>query len=177
MAFIISLIENTIQEVLEREMAQYVDYGGSESVTLGRLMDDPEGVDNPIEIYENDPDDPDGWVHQQCTAVPGTPGLFPTFEIGGGESWVRRFTVKFNVFLTREGLERDAAKEVINLVHGRIMHALRDATELQGLQDDYGETVWQSRHCVAKSEVTLGGGPPTSWIGRGKLWVQVFTSM
>jgi hypothetical protein len=180
MAFIVSLIEDAIVETLETAFSDTGDQAGSGSVTIGRLMDDPEGVENPIEVLENDPDQPNEWLHEQATALPGhrLPGMPPAvFEIGGAETWARRFTVKLNVFLTREGLARGAAKEVINTVHGRAIHALRNSSLFPGMADEYGERVWQAEHCVVKSEMVLTGGPPTSWIGRGKLWVQFWTSL
>lgn len=179
MAFIVSLIEDAIKETLVAAF-DVEDDSNSTSVTLGRLMDDPEGVDNPIEVFENDPDNPEDWLHQQATELPGhrPQGLPPAlFEIGGAETWVRRFTVRLNVFLTREGYEREPAKEIINDVQGRAIHALRDSGLFAGLVDQYGERIWQHRHCVVKSEMVLTGGPPTSWIGRGKLWVQFWTTL
>jgi len=180
MAFIVSLIQSAIVEDLEAAFVGTTSPATVGQIVLGRLMADPEGEENPIEVHENDPDNPEEWTHQQCTSLPGwAPAGSPTstHDIGGGETWVRRFTVKLNIFLTREGLERNEAIEVMNTVHGIAMHALRNSTRIPGLTDEYGETVWMVRHCIAKSEMSLGGGPPTSWIGRGKLWVQVWSSL
>ena len=180
MAFIVSLIQDAIKADLVEAFAATTSPSTSEQIVLGRLMDDPEGEENPLEIHENDPDKLGDWCHIQCTSLPGeTPGGMPVgaFEIGGGETWARRFTIKLQIFLTREGLDREEAIAVINDVHGVAMHAIRNSTRLPGLTDQYGETVWMVRHSVAKSEMSLGGGPPTSWIGRGKLWVQIWTAL
>lgn len=180
MAFIVSLIQEALKSDLLDALDSQVDGAGTGSVTLGRLMDDPEGTENPIEILENDPENPGDWLHQQATTLPGHRDQYAPiglWELGGSETWVRRFVVKFNVFLTREGYERDDAIDIINTVHGRIMHAVRNSARLPALQDEYGENVWMVRHSVAKSEVILSGGPPTSWIGRGKLWVQIWTQL
>jgi len=179
-AFIVSLIAEAIQGILEDAFEGIDDYSGSDLVRLGRLMDDPEGYENPICVHENDPDDPGEWLHQQATQLPGHRTQWMpmgAFEIGGAEVWVRRFTVELNVYLTREGLEREAAKLVMDTVHGRAHHALHDENRLAGLRDEYGEVVWLSRNCVVKSRMVLSGGPPASWIGRGKLWIQVWTEM
>ena len=180
MAFIVSLIAAAIQETLEEAFAGIDDYSGSDLVRLGRLMDDPEGYENPICVHENDPEDPNEWLHQQATEMPGYRSQwmpYGTREIGGGEVWVRRFTVELNIYLTREGLEREAAKGVMDTVHGRAHHALKDSKKLQGIIDDYGEIVWLSAGCVVRSRMVLSGGPPSSWIGRGKLWLQVWTEI
>lgn len=181
MAFIISLIADAIRE----DLTEAFDTEGlakSELIRLGRLMDDPEGYENPICVHENDPDDLTGWLHEQVQSPSSqtrnlNPFQSPWFEIGGGEVWARRFTIELNVFLTREGLERDEAKAVIDTVHGRALHALRNSQRIPGLEDEYGEHVWMSRCGVAKSRMVLSGGPPTNWIGRGKLWFQVFTQL
>lgn len=180
MAFIVSLIEAAITDALEAAFFDVDGDANSSSITLGRLMDDPEQVDNPIEVFENDPDNPEDWLHKQATELPGQKpqgGTLALFELSGAETWVRRFTVRLNVFLTREGLNRADAKEIINDVHGRAIHALRESDLFAGLADEYDERIWQHRHCVAKSEMVLTGGPPTSWIGRGKLWLQFWTML
>lgn len=181
MAYIVSLIADAIVQDLT-EAFDTEDLAASGLVRLGRLMDDPEGYDNPICVHENDPDDPNGWLHEQIRH-PYSEGrnlsVFQPgyFEIGGSEVWVRRFTIELNVFLTREGLERDAAKAVIDTVHGRAIHTLRNSTRIIGLEDEYGEHVWMARCGVAKTRMLLSGGPPTNWIGRGKIWFQAFTQM
>ncbi|NIV33086.1 MAG: hypothetical protein GWN58_27655 [Anaerolineae bacterium] len=179
MAFIVSLIADAIKADLEAAFSAD-DLAGSDLVRLGRLMDDPEGYENPICVHENDPDNPDAWLHEQVQSPSSqnralNPFQSPWFEVGGSEVWVRRFTIELHIYLTREGLEREEAKAVIDTVHGRAIHALRNSARIPGLIDEYGEQVWMSRCGVAKSRMILAGGPPTNWIGRGKIWFQAFT--
>lgn len=181
MAFIVSLITDAIVADLTDALSME-DASGSNLVRLGRLQDSPEEYKNPILVHENDPTDPGKWTHGRIKHAPIigfpydliTPGYF---EQQGTEAYYRRFTIELVLFLTNQGLERDPAKKIIDLVHGRCIHGLRGSSRLPGLKDEFGELVMDCTHGVAKSEMTLSGGPPDSWIGNGKIWFEVWTML
>jgi hypothetical protein len=181
-AFIVTLLTDAIIADLTDALNQ-PDNSGSTLVRLGPLQEDPENYKNPILVYENDPLQPDSWPHEQYREPlpnsPFTTRLFPgNFEIGGTELYYRRFLIELNLYLTRKGLNRSEAKATIDLVHGRCVNALRMSTRIPGLADEFKERVaMPPRNGVVKSRMLLKGGPPTDWIGDGKIWFQVLTSL
>jgi hypothetical protein len=181
-AFIVSLISDAMVEDLTEALANTGDDAHSELIRIGRLQDDPEEYDNPILVHENDPNDPDGWCHEQLKQPPlqgpyASNAFRGYFELGGSEMYVRRFTVELKVYLTREGMERKDAKRVMDLVHGRAVHALRNSVRIPGLKDEFGEFALLCKNGVAKSRMMLNGGPPDSWIGEGRIWFEVYTQL
>jgi len=184
MAFIITMITNAIISDLETALDPDViaDAGESNLVRIGSLQDDPQKYTNPVLVYENDPDDPNGWLHSQynsSTQQSGGRDLIGQgqIELGGTELFYRRFTVHISSFLTRSGLKRAQAKVVFDLLHGRCFHALRNSTSIMGLSDEFGESVLMCKNGLVKSRVMISGGPPSQWIGRIKLWLQVLTQL
>ena len=181
MAFIVSLITDAIVQDLAEALAK-PDASGSNLVRLGRLQDSPEEYQNPILVHENDPTDPGKWAHSRVKHAPIigfpydllTPGYF---EIGGSEMYYRRFTIELMLFLTQAGYDRNTAKKVIDLVHGRCIHALRNSKRIPGLHDEFGEHAVACKNGVGSSEMVMSGGPPDSWIGRGKIWFEVQTQL
>lgn len=165
MAFIVSVISDAIIEQLRKELMTD-DVAGAGLVRLGPLQDDPTDARINILVYENDREDPDGWIHEQKR---------DEIEIGGTEMYKRRFTVQMQIYLNNQNLDRATAKEVIDLVHGRALHALRGSDIIAGVSDEFGERVIHSYNCVHKSRMLLRGGPPDSWIGEGKLWLSIET--
>jgi hypothetical protein len=188
LAFIVSLISDAIVDDLtdaldEVQADPIYQWDYSNLVRIGRLQDDPEDYVNPILVHENDPEDPEGWPHEQYRAPAATgPWQMPRYllgeiENGGSELYYRRFSVELMLFLTRTGLDRDDAKQVIDLIHGKCIYGLRNSTRLGGLQDEYGEIVINHKNGVTKSYMRLNGGPPNQWIGQGKIWVQLLTQL
>ena len=167
MAFIVSLIvDQMIDDLTDALKVQGV--GKATIVRDGPLQEDPQKAGTSCMIYENDPSDLDGWLHEQ---IPDE------FELSGSGMYKRRFTVQISVFLTKAGLSRSSAKEVLETVHGRCIHALRNSTRIRGQRDEYGEIVLLCKNGVEKSRCTLRGGPPSSWIGDIKVWFSVTTQL
>jgi hypothetical protein len=166
MAFIVSMIIDAMKEDLEEALALG---GGNEEarvVRRGPLQDDPEANITSCLIYENDPADPDGWLHEQAN----------DFQIDGTVTYRRRFTVELKIFLTQQKQSRKDATETMDLVHGRTIYALRHSNRIKGLQDEFGEHVYLAVNGVDKSRMTLRGGEDR-WIGEGKLWFTAYTEL
>lgn len=167
MAFIISdIIDAMILDISDAFIGAAI---GSQSVVRrGPLQEDPEDNVTSALIYENDPNDINGWCHEI---------VFEGMELGGSGIYRRRFTVELRIFLTREGYEREDAKDAIDLIHGRTIDALRNSTRILACTDEFGEVVLFCKNGMDKSRMVLRGGPPDSWIGEGKLWFTVYTQL
>jgi hypothetical protein len=178
MAFIVSMITEAIVADLT-DVLSTDDDSGSNLVRIGRLQDDPQAYDNPILVHENDPFDlGESWGHQQYQNPGLTRSLWMgSVEIGGSELYLRRFTIELRLYLTARGLTRDQAKNIIDLVHGRCIHALRDSVRIPNLVDEFGEVALMCKNGVVKSRMRLNGGPPDDWIGDGRIWFQVITQL
>jgi hypothetical protein len=182
-----------VQEMLTVPIGSTPTYIPPTFIKIGRVYDPiDEGVPGEglpfvqIAIHANDPDDlSDGWEHAILSAIPFSKentgiGLGYPFEIGGGQFWWRRLTVKFTVDATEADLNQVAA--------GRLANSLRSVLERlcnsrsQSNADGWlpgsaaepgGETPILSQ--VAKSHCWEGGGPDDDFIWRGGVWVQVLT--
>jgi hypothetical protein len=93
-------------------------------------------------------------------------------EIGGGQMWWRRGVVRLECFFVRERLTEDEAHiagyEILGLVQSAI-----ETTDLSGLVDDYGERA-TNIFCFGNTYFE-SGGPPKSYIFRGKVLWQCLT--
>lgn len=166
MAFIVSLIlDEMILDLTDALETEGVGRAGL--VRRGPLQESPVDLVTSCLVYENDPSTPNEWMHEQINY----------FEIGGSGLYKRRFTAELKIYLVNQGMERASAKETIDLVHGRAIHALRDSTRIPGLVDEFGETVLLCKNGVDKSRMVLSGGPDSSWIGEGKIWFTVYTEL
>jgi len=181
MAYIVSLIwQAMITDLKEALFSDDIVKAGV--VKYGRLQDNPQDFITSALVHECDPDDAKGWPHQlaQQSQVQGPFGdnmMRGFFELGGSATYLRRFRVDLEIYLTQQDLQREEAKELIDLVSGRAFHALRNSKRIPGLTDQWGEYAIMCRHGVMKTTMVLHGGPPTSWIGRGNLWFQVHTQL
>jgi len=167
MAFIVSLIiDKMIDDLTDALKVQGT--GSAAVVRDGPLQEDPQKNVTSCLIYENDPANLDGWLHEQ---IPDE------FELSGSGMYKRRFTIVIEVYLTKAGLSRSSAKELLETIHGRCIQALRNSTRIPGQRDEYGEIVLLCKNGVEKSRCTLRGGPQTSWIGDIKVWFTVTTQL
>ena len=67
---------------------------------------------------------------------------FAIGEVGGGRTWLRRFTVEGSVFFTRTKDDRDAANELANTIRGLVEANLTPEIVL-GLEDEFGERAFR----------------------------------
>jgi len=96
-----------------------------------------------------------------------------TFEIGGGSTWWRRFSVEFGFFGIKSKEGQDEARRIASITRGRVEMAIATSTRLRGLTDSLGEHVLLP--VVVTSQAFEGGGPPNQYIWRGVIQFQVLT--
>lgn len=93
-------------------------------------------------------------------------------EIGGGQLWFRRFVAKIEVYYILQAFDETTAHKHAYNTLGRLMYNIENAP-IAGLTDTYGETALKV-FCFANSFFE-SGGPPASYIFRGKVLFQVLT--
>ena len=126
-----------------------------------------------IGISGGDHDDPnytDGIVTLE--KLPNIAMQIAAREIGGGQTWWRRGVVRIECFFIRERLTEDEAHVAGYEVLGRVQSAIENI-DLTGLVDDYGERA-QQIFCFGNTYFE-SGGPPKSFIFRGKVLWQCLT--
>src|SRR5258706_15261400 len=93
-------------------------------------------------------------------------------EIGGGQMWMRGFVARLECNYIVAGLEEsDAHKHAYNVL-GKLM-ANSELAPIGGIVDSFGEVAIQA--FVFSNTMFESGGPPASFIFRGKVLFQVLT--
>jgi hypothetical protein len=143
-------------------------------VRQGLLQQDPTQERISILVNPNDPDDTSSkpeWTDTLATSeVTGFD--IPSYEVGGGSFWARRFTIDINVYLTQTQEDRQTARAIATTVFGLACKAL-DGIQACYIEDDFGEIAFM---CLYKAITPYeGGGPPNSFIWRGKIRAQFIT--
>lgn len=145
----------------------------------GRMQENPlknqEGTY--ILVHINDPKDPKAWNDGVVSARRGdSPGQIwvPSYEIGGGEMWYRRFTTEFGYYATKQKDDRSEARMSAQWVKAKIEWTLRRSQRIPTLIDSFGEIAKQVR--LYSSYAIEGGGPPASFIWRGEVLWMVLTN-
>jgi hypothetical protein len=152
---------------------------GFEAVTTikaGKLQDSPVDEKHYLCVHIGDPEDPNFADSFYGARDPGIDRGFVTAaasQIGGGDTWWRRFTVECGLFGQKTKLTREEARRIANLTRGRIERAIAGAAGLRGVTDSLGEVSLLQK--VVSSRATEGGGPPSSFIWRIKVQFQVLT--
>lgn len=162
-----TLIAQTVEQYLETNLAvEFATLGLADySIKVGRLQADPERPALNLMVHIGKPRD-DKWIDEAAggrytRAGQGVMGYdrgesMVIGEVGGGRTWLRRFTVQGSVFFTRTKEERDDANEIANTVRGLVEEYLRPNI-VTGLEDDYGERAF--RLMLNMSSVQERGGP------------------
>jgi len=141
---------------------------------VNRLQADPERPGTNLMVHIGKPRD-DKWVdtpvgnryvRSGSTVVGYEQGdEFAIGEVGGGRTWLRRFTVEGSVFVTRSKDDRDLANETANTIRGLVESYLTPDIVL-GIEDDFGERAY--RLILGQSTAEERGGPKSHiW----DLWV------
>ncbi len=162
-----SLIVYAVRDYLEPLLAtEFNDRNmGSFEIKAGRLQADPERPGTNLMVHIGKPRD-DKWTDAPAGtryvrshgSLMGYDGgdEFAIGEVGGGRTWLRRFTIEGSVFFTRTKDDRDTANEVANVVRGLIEKYLTEGI-VAGLEDEWGEHAY--RLILNQSTAEERGGP------------------
>jgi hypothetical protein len=144
------------------------------AVKAGRFQDDEIAKGVTIAVMNGTLDDPDymdGNVDLKRTMYQVGFSV-PAREIGGTEMWWRRGSIQLNCSFVMSSLTEDQARRAAGKVMGRIERCI-PKVRVSDLRDPYGE------HAVLVflygNTYFQSGGPPTSYIWRGKALWQVLT--
>lgn len=96
----------------------------------------------------------------------------PAREVGGGVMWWRRGVAQIGVYNIIERKNEVEAHEIAYTFLGRVVEAI-ETTPLPVSADAFGEKAIQI--IVSSSSFFQSGGPPASFIFRGKVYWQVLT--
>lgn len=136
-------------------------------VKIGRWQDDPRSKNVHLAISGGDADDfkyMDGIVTLDDLDDLGF--YLPAREFGGGQSWWRRGTIQIGCYFIRERYEEEKAVEYAYGALGRLMAEI-EQVNVSNLADDFGEKA--VRMFLYGNSFFQSGGPPKSYIFRGKL--------
>jgi len=143
-------------------------------VKIGLLTDSKTRKNIQLGIMAGDHDNPeelDGIV--TLDKLPDIGMIFPAREIGGGQMWMRRGIVKIECFFIKERLTEAEATQRAYEVMGRLTQAIEETPIAEIPRDSFGERII-TLHCYASTFFETGG-PPTSYIFRGKALWAAFT--
>ena len=144
-------------------------------VKMGLLVENKTRQNIQIGVQGGDhelPDQQDGIVTLE--KLPNLSMVFPAREIGGGQMWMRRGVVKVDAFFLHKQINEVTAHQYGYDLLGRVMSNI-ESTPLENMgSDDYGELAVGNPHCYANTYFETGG-PPNSYIFRGKVFWVVFT--
>lgn len=93
-------------------------------------------------------------------------------EIGGSQMWYRRGVVRLEFFFIVEGLTEERSQDYAYTILGRMQSNI-ELIPMSDLHDDYGEHAIKLFH--TQNSMYQSGGPPTSYLWRGKLLWEVLT--
>lgn len=162
-----TLIANTVRDYLEPLLATEFQTRnlGDFAIKVGRLQADPERPGTNLMVHIGKPRD-DKWVDtpvgnryvRSGKTIVGyeTGDEFAIGEVGGGRTWLRRFTIEGSVFFTRTKDARDASNEAANIIRGLVESYLTQDIVL-GLEDEFGEHAF--RLILGQSTAEERGGP------------------
>lgn len=142
-------------------------------VICGPLQGDPLDPDEArisVMVQRNDPDAISN-PKQSALADPWEDELVET-EVGGAQTWSRKFTVAATIILVDSAETLAEAQEIASALQGRIEKALRTAGWDVATQDEY---VARGALCSA-SDVVQSGGPPDAYIFYLKVRFDVLTT-
>lgn len=130
------------------------------------LQDDPTRFKVSVLVLPNDPDDDKTWHHELSPEH-----IAPSYQIGGGEMWLRRFTATVNMYWSPK-VKREQATEYACILMSRVESVLTMIPVLSPHKDAFGEWCLDLR--VKRSYIGVGGGEG-QFINYGKVWFEVLT--
>lgn len=143
-------------------------------VKVGKFQENPLDVNVSVSISPGDFEDPDyidGRIDNPKFDNLKVVNL-PVGEVGGGEFWWRRGSIRVQCFFVRQRYEEDVAMQYAYDFLGRLQSNARN-TPLGLLVDDYGERAKPPVYVESHSFFESGGKSKFIW--RGKLLWRVLT--
>lgn len=145
----------------------------ADTVKIGRFQENPNKKNVYIAVQSGDPEDlnfVDGIVSlDDFKDIDMAP---PPREIGGGEHWWRRGVVQYGCFFNKSNFSEEVALEYAYELLGYMQKAMREI-QVADLVDDYGEQAYYLFSFA--NTFTESGGPPKSYIWRGRMYWQCLT--
>jgi hypothetical protein len=176
MSAITTLLVNALKDHLDDIMRTSIstsDPTRADIVKVGRFQDDPLKNNIYIAISNGDPEKLE-WVDGIVTvnSMDDIDFHLDPREIGGGQAWWRRGVVQVGCYFVREQYNEEQALEYAHTVMARASSNIENV-DLNGLIDDFGEKA-QIMFCYSRTFFE-SGGPPDSYIWRGKVHWQCLT--
>jgi hypothetical protein len=138
-------------------------------IKAGRYQEDPNSKMLRAYVMGGDLDDPnlmDGIVSLRDSQSSRVGFFVEPREIGGTQMWYRRGIVGLEFFFIVEQLPEVTAREQAYTILGRFQSNI-ELIAVSDLQDDFGEHAIKLFH--TQNSLYQSGGPPTSYLWRGKL--------
>lgn len=140
-------------------------------IKIGRFQEDPSVAALRASIQGGDLEKPemmDGIVTDPTNQDTKLGFHIDPREIGGSQMWYRHGVIRLELFFIVEGLLEEVAQERAYTILGRIQSNI-EKISVSDLHDNFGE------HAIklfsTQNSMYQSGGPPTSYIWRGKvLW-------
>ena len=145
-------------------------------VKIGLFQDDPTRQNIYIAIQGGDHEDPTesdgiitGYRMQKDLGID-----FPwAREIGGGQLWRRKVSIAIGCYFIQQNFSEEEATKQAYIALARLLSTIENV-DISGLVDDFGERVVEV-FCHGNTFFE-SGGPPTSYIFRGKVMVSSLSS-
>jgi hypothetical protein len=148
----------------------------AKQVILGRLQDDPVEDRIHLEVNIADPSNTESmpsWSDKPAEKDQQYVYIAP-YEVGGGERWIRCFSVDVKAYFNRTDEARLEAQAVGLWMFSRAMEAIRLNAYPTNLVDDFGERVMMM--LVTRAHAYESGGEG-DWMWKGKFYVNVWTDI
>ena len=169
---IVPMICERIVDELKRICITNIPYGDPTRLTVvkyGRFQEDPNTTALRASVQGGDLEDPN--LMDSIVSNPTNNDTKMAFqlaprEIGGSQMWYRRGVVRLELFFIIENLEEEVARDRAYTILGRVQSNI-ELFNMSGLTDDFGEHAIKLFH--TQNSMYQSGGPPTSYLWRGKL--------
>lgn len=176
-----SIIDLVLTEIASRLQASLQDAGlPSQELAIeirpGLAQQNPVTDRISVFLHHGDPDDLSSdptWVDRPVGDInEGNNGQVSGFMIGGARRYWRAFVVEIKCYFIKTQETRDNSRAIAANIFSRAQKVLMQAQALP-LTDDFGET--SIMLTVDKFSDAESGGPPKSFIWRGKIFFRVLT--
>lgn len=168
---IIPLLCDRIAEGLIQYCQTDIDYSDParlNEVKVGRFQQDPNGTQLRVSVQGGDLDDPNlmDTIIDPDKLRNRLGFTVPAREIGGTQLWMRKGVARIELFFIVEKATEEESRDRAYQVLGRIQSNI-ERIYVANLTDSFGEHA--IRLFSTQNSLFQSGGPPTSWIWRGKV--------